>query len=498
MTLPKTIGTLALALICGSATLAAIAFVASRPPSIPEAPPRIKSLEGVTLIEPGLSRRTARTIRFDGGQIDAIEGSTTSIGPFAGTYVLPGLTDMHLHMPMLAMPGDSEYTALLLLSQGVTTARLLGGTSAAETIGLRDRIDRGEIPGPRLFTCGPIIDGPGPVLPSNEVVVDAEQARALVARLAEEGVDCIKVYDKLSLESVTALREAAHAHGLPAVGHTPQDVALEDARLDDVQHLRGAHPPFEDERRVYPEYMRPWLRFDDDRFDHVLSVSRANGMAYTPTLVAIESMLRSRDWQSWQRSPAMRAWPSHLRDAVFSAEVGVNPGRFMSDEQAEMVQTAFDTMRRTVVRLHEAGIPLHTGTDSNVPNVVPGYALQRELVLWVEGGISPTDALAASTLRSPRALGISSGSPLSPGSAADLAIFREDPTQDIAALSTLAAVVRDGRLYTRGDLDDRLARYRAHYESASYRAFIVAPMRLLARVLTSVMPADEGASDLGA
>ena len=463
------------------------AFVAARPPPIEAAPERIASLEGVTLVEPGVARAKHRTLHFEAGTIRAIEPAKEAEGTWAGHFVLPGLTDTHLHMPMLSMPGDAEYTALLLLSHGVTTARLLGGTSAADVAGLNRRIEAGEIPGPRLLTCGPILDGPDPVLPGHEVVLDGDAARETVARLAAEGVDCIKAYDGLSLETVTALREAAHAAGLSVIGHTPQDVRLEDARLDDVQHLRGVHPPFEDEGRGYPDYLRPWLRHDDARLAHVISVSRANAMAYTPTLVAIESMLRARNWSDWRAGPAMQAWPSHLREGLFSAEVGVNPGRFLTDEQATMVGAALEAMARTTLRLHEAGLSLHTGTDSNAPNVVPGFALHRELALWVEAGITPRDALAASTGASARTLGARKGPRLAVGAPADLVIFREDPTQDIRALSTIVAVVRDGRLFSRAELDQRVARYREHYEAGAYRLFVVGPLRLLAGGVTAFL-----------
>ncbi len=470
--------------------LAVCAWWVATPDAIDPAPSRVGELDGVVLVEPGVSRREAQRLVLDGGRVGAVRPARSATSEFSGLFLLPGLADTHLHMPMMfSLPGDQEYTALLLLAHGVTSARLLGGTSAAEVASLRARIDRGEIPGPRISTCGLIIDGQDPVIPGQASVANAQQARELVDRLADEGVDCIKAYDKLSLESVVALREAAHARGLPAVGHTPQDVALEDARLDDTQHLRGVHPPFLDEGRVYPEYLRPWLRMDEARLQHVIEVSREHGMAYTPTLVAVESMPRARDWATWSASATMQAWPSHLREAIFSGEIGLNPGRFMSDEQAEMLRKAFATMQRTTRALHDAGVRLHTGTDANAPNVVPGFSLHRELSLWVDAGIPAEATLAAATLRSPETLGRvdPDRSAFDPGQPADFALFAEDPTRDIAALSSLVAVVADGRLYRRAELDARLARHAAHYESASYRAFVVAPLRLLAGGVTLAM-----------
>ena len=77
----------------------------------------------------------------------------------------------------------------------------------------------------------------------------------------------------------------------------------------------------------------------------------------------------------------MQLWAPHLRDGAWSGEVGFSPARFISDEDVEMVRAATEQMRRTVRRLYEAGVPLHTGTDSNAPNVVPGASLHREIEL---------------------------------------------------------------------------------------------------------------------
>jgi imidazolonepropionase-like amidohydrolase len=144
-------------------------------------------------------------------------------------------------------------------------------------------------------------------------------------------------------------------------------------------------------------------------------------------------------------------------------------------------------MKRTVLRLHDAGIPLHTGTDSNAPNVVPGASLHRELRLWVESGIPAEATLGASSVASPRFLGIEGAGSLAPGAPADLAIFSRDPTLDLEALDTLVAVVRDGRLYTRADLDARFARYRARYDRTAFRILVNAPIRAAMTAVTRLL-----------
>jgi imidazolonepropionase-like amidohydrolase len=471
--------------VVGLSLLALLAWALRAPTPLPS-PGRGLELARVTLVDPGSGRRAPASLHIEGERIASIgPAETDPSDPFRDSFVLPGLTDMHIHLPFTRFPGDAEYTALLLLRHGVTSARVCGGTAPNAMDELRTRIETGEVPGPRFFSCGPIVDGADPVLPDSRSVSDPGEAIALVEELATRGVDCIKAYHRLDSATTVALREAAHAHGLPIIGHTPQNVAFEEARLDDVQHLRGVHPPFDGERLSYPHFLAAWRRMDEDRLAHVIAVSLRYDMAHTPTLAAIEGTLVSRDWESWRRTPAMQMWAPHLRDGLWSGEVGFNPVRFMADRDFETVQLAFEQMQRTVRRLHAAGVRLHTGTDSNAPNLVPGASLHRELELFVEAGLTPEQALELSTGASPAFLGIDAAGELREGAPADLLIFREDPSRDLAALETLEAVVRDGRLYTREDLDARLMRYRAHYDGIAFSRLLMPVLRVGLRLATA-------------
>ncbi len=471
--------------------------LALRVPAPLAAPARGVELARVTLVEPGGARIPGASVRVEGGRIAAIGiAARDASGPYSNSYVLPGLTDTHIHFSPLGLPRDDTYTSLLLLLHGVTTARITGGVDVAQLKELRREISNGAQPGPRYFNCGPIIDGPDPVIPGSASVSMPEEARALVATLAAEGVDCIKAYDRLDRDTVIALREAAHAHGLSIIGHTPQAVSLEDAHLDDVQHLRGAHPPFRDDDPLsYPQFLAVWERLDEAWLQELVDVSRRFDMAHTPTMIAVSGTAFSQDWESWRRTPTMRLWPPHLRDAFWSADVGLNPARFASETDFQTVRLASQSMIRTVRLLHESGVRLHTGTDSNAPNLVPGASLQRELGFFVEAGLTPEQALELSTRDSARFVGVDDAGELRVGAPADLLIFAEDPTRDLKALASLRAVVSDGRLYTREDLEGRLERYRAHYEGAAFSRVLMPSLRLALRGMTAMLRLIAAASD---
>jgi imidazolonepropionase-like amidohydrolase len=161
----------------------------------------------------------------------------------------------------------------------------------------------------------------------------------------------------------------------------------------------------------------------------------------------------------------MRVWlPPWYAEALWSTDGGITPANRMLDADFEKVALANRKMRALIPRLREAGVELRSGTDTFAPLLVPGDSLHEELQLYVLGGLSPEEALEIATRGSAGALGVASLGSLQVGAPADFVVYRDDPTQDLAALDSLLAVVQDGRLYTRETLDAQQARYQRSYE----------------------------------
>lgn len=139
------------------------ALMAYRPPRT-EVPPQGAVLAGVTVVNPGLDRRTDQTLVVSGDRITSITAGPAAPGSseaerYSGGYVLPGLIEMHIHFP----PPQRELAHLLLLAHGVTSAREAGDADGT-TWRARRRVQAGQMPGPRLFVCGPVLDGDPPYL----------------------------------------------------------------------------------------------------------------------------------------------------------------------------------------------------------------------------------------------------------------------------------------------------------------------------------------------
>jgi cytosine/adenosine deaminase-related metal-dependent hydrolase len=203
--------------IAGSLAVFAITvWVVLRPPAPLALPEPGVSLEGVTLVEPGATRRASMRLVVEGSRIARVEPAAAEpAGPFAGMFVLPGLVDMHVHFPPPTLPGQTELFSLLHLAHGVTTVRDAGDTDGRSTEPARRGAAEGRFPGPRVLACGPLVDGDPPMWGNSLVARTPEEGRAAVRRLAEDGFDCVKAYDGLDAPTLDALREEAHARGSP-------------------------------------------------------------------------------------------------------------------------------------------------------------------------------------------------------------------------------------------------------------------------------------------
>lgn len=476
----------ALAVLAAVVAAALLFVVRSLDPPPPLAPPAQGArFSSVTLVEPGVGRRADVFVAVEGGEIAEIApGRADPDDPFAGAFVLPGLNDLHVHFPPPTLPGQTELWSFLFLLHGVTGVRDAGDVNGNATGPAIEGIRDGHFAGPRIRSCGWFVDGPEPMWSHSLVATTPEEGREAVRRIAEEGLDCVKAYNGLTREVLDAVREAAHAEALPVIGHVPQGVPFEEALLDDAQHLIGVRAPRPGER-PFPFNQVHWAEVDDARIDFVIAQSLAHDLAHTPTLVTTDRLAAMRRYEKLLEEPDARLLPRFYRAVVWNPEGGLSPAGKMEAADFDAMDRALEAKLHAVKRMYDAGVELHSGTDSLVAFIVPGAALHRELRLFVRAGLSPEQALAVSTGASADFLEVPGLGSLRPGNPAELAIFREDPTASLDALDTLVGVVRDGRLYTREQLDAQMQRYRKHFDAATYDTLVTPLVR---RALSSTLP----------
>lgn len=452
-----------------AALLALLLPLASGPPSL-GVPPRGVELSGLTLVNPGAPPLPGRTVRVEAGRIVeiSVRPSTSASDAYAGRYALPGLIDLHVHHPPAVAWGERELFALLFLRHGVTSVRDVGSFWGGLD-GHRRRIERGELAGPRLHACGPIVDGEPPGWPGAWIVPDAPAARAAVASLAEQGSECVKIYNSVPLDAFRALREEADRRGLPVVAHKPDDVPLELLRGVELQHLMGLGDGGARERSAYVES------------------SRRSGILHTPTLVAFARGAQLLEPATLRADPVARLLPRYYRELLW--DPAVNPlVEWLEPDGFDVLPARYRRMLEAVAELHAAGVPVLAGTDTMNPFVVPGASLQEELRHLAAAGIPPAEVLRIATSGAGERLGVARLGVLREGAPADFVLFREDPTRALPALATIEAVVADGRLYTREALDEAIRLQLEYFDGPVYSTLY----RGLARLLISAVHAWDG------
>lgn len=434
-----------------SAFLAALAFAAATCfgalACAADEPEQLFAFVDVTVIRVyGAPHVPHQTVLVRGDRIDSIVPTPSARVPTnalvlnrPGQILAPGLADMHVH---IFSPGDG----VLFLANGVTTVRNMNGR--ADTDALAMRIDAGLSPGPRIYSSGPIINGPS--APWGAVAATPGEIRDLIARQARAGVTAAKLYDTLSPDVFLAGVMAARSHGMQVYAHVPLSMNLEQVlalRIDSIEHLFGI------DRALTPAFQSDW---DEERWadaDTALMASLARRIA------------RSRVYND--------ATLVTLRDApcAFANIVAAEAGplyRFATQRQRSLWRNQYEesraerdlqvwcamTNRAHVSRiamlraLRAAHAPLLIGTDAPQPFVYPGFSLLEELELHLDAGFTRAETLriasrdAARFLRQRREFGT-----IAPGARADLLLLDGDPEVDLHALRDRAGVMAAGRWY---------------------------------------------------
>lgn len=405
-------------------------------------------LTNARIVDPATRQITAGALWIEDGRIAGRGETAPADAPgeridLEGRWVIPGLNDLHTHSfgnmaPGGAMDGGgTQQTAERVLRAGVTSFLDLFGMEAY-ILPLRDRQRAGEVGGAAIFASGPCFtatDGHCSEYGIPTRLIDTpEDARREVAGLAPQRPDVVKVvydhydYGPRSMPTVDrptfeALVDAAREHDLPVVVHvgTWEDVRHAVlAGVAAITHVPRGEP-------VPPE---------------LAELIAERGVWHIPTLVV------HTDLSEHFRNPELAEAPLLVELAAESVRGIYREGTDSLPEGARQWierQSTFKTdIMESIRRLHAAGVRFLTGTDAGNWGVFQGYSVHREMIRLVEAGLSPWDALAASTTEAGAFLGRDFG--IAPGDVASLVVLDASPIEDIHNTQRIRMVVHRGEV----------------------------------------------------
>lgn len=372
-----------------------------------------------------------------------------------GMDVLPGLFEMHAHL-MLTGHADYPYwqgkyadrfaseimpaSAVQLLLAGITSARDLGAPLEA-SISVKQRIESGAISGPRLQVSGPFLQADVDDWQTHYrwTVTSVAEARSKVDRLADAGMDVVKLIDqdKMPLAVAQAIVDRAHARGMKVVGHShrPNEIRRGLAiGVDNFEHTGLTTAP------GYPDDIMDMLR------ERTATGRIAGGpLFWTPTVEGLWNFDQlvdnpeRLDNDCWHRG----LQPDTIADIKASI---ADPGKL---DYTQLTPLRKPTLKRKFAQLREAGVVMLVGTDSGIPTKFHCQSTWNEMDVWVNVmGVDPMDTIRAATYWPAVMAGKQErlGS-IKAGKLADIIAVRGDVLHTIALLQRVDFVMKDGVVY---------------------------------------------------
>ncbi|HEX6733084.1 MAG TPA: amidohydrolase family protein [Pyrinomonadaceae bacterium] len=388
------------------------------------------------------------TVLLEGNRIKAIgQGNSvnvpknTEIIDARGRTLLPGLWDMHVHI------GSND--GLLHLAAGVTSVRdLANDIDTLQT--LKRKIEANEELGPRILMSG-FMDGRGPYAGPTKVFVDTEEeARTAIDNYARLGYSGIKIYSSIKTELVPKIIELAHAKGLRVSGHVPAFMTAEQfiqAGADELQHVNFVFLNFlfEDvkDTRTPARFTSvadraATIDLKSERVTSFVKLLKEKKTVVDPTVGVFEGMFVDRPGKmSVSFAKIGDRLPPQVRRSLFAGGLPVPEGK------DERYRESAKALLRMIKLLYDAGVPIVAGTDS-----LAGFALHRELELYVEAGIPPAEVLKIATIGAARVMKRDAdlGS-IAPGKLADVILVDGNPAEQISDIRRVALVIKDGLVY---------------------------------------------------
>lgn len=390
------------------------------------------------------------------GDVRVGQGATIIEG--AGRYLMPGLAEMHAHVPPGANPPREAVEDILFLyvANGITTIRGMLGSDYQ--IPLAAELRAGSVLGPHFYVGAPSINGSSAPTPD-----DAER---LIRQHAEAGYDLQKIHPGVSLETWDHMVAVADEVGLTFGGHVPAAVGLVHALetgMSTIDHLDGYVQAVASDDVVSQVNTGQAISLeglvngvDEVKIGEIVQLTIEHDAYVVPTMYLWENLYGTEDAEVFLSLPEMRYVSEGQKNSWRQQASGGPQGT------PEVVRAFLDVRNRILKDLADAGAHVMMGTDSPQLFNVPGFALHREIAVMSEAGMTNQQILESGTVvvgryvREHLGLDHAFGT-VAVGQRADLVLLDSNPLDDLGNLTDRVGVMVEGRWVSRAEIDAGLA-----------------------------------------
>jgi imidazolonepropionase-like amidohydrolase len=399
-----------------------------------------------------------QVVKIKDGKINAIDkelkySKDAFVIDGTGRYLIPGLAEMHAHVPPNDNIESHKEVLFLFAANGVTTIR--GMLGHAKHLELREMINKGEIFGPRFYTTGPSFNGTS--------VKTAEQGAQMVKDEKAAGYDYLKLHPGLTKETFAAISSTAKQVDIPYVGHVSFDVGIWraiEAGYSSIDHMdgfiEGMVPGIEN---ITEQQTGLFGMFIADKVDETQIPKLMKGLREKNIWVVPTQSLADRWFNPSFTGDDFLKDPDHKYiDKKVVNQWSESKRNLMANEQydPEKIKRFIQLRRKLIFECQKNGVGLLLGSDAPQVFNVPGYSLHNELKFLVDAGLTPFQALQTGTVNVANYLNMTNAGTIKAGAIADLVLIDGNPLKDIANTRKVEGVMVRGKWLSKNEIENGL------------------------------------------
>lgn len=403
-----------------------------------------------------------RNIVIDSGKIKSILESNGNLKGYNkiidgnGKFLIPGLAEMHAHIPTPSTHSERiEEILFLYVSNGITTIRGMLGHPAH--LSLRNTAKEGKIISPRIFTSSPSLNG--------NSIKTKEDAIEKVTAYKKAGYDFLKIHPGIQREVFDQVVETANEVGIRFAGHVPVDVGIRHAlesKYASIDHVDGFLEGLVPESEKVDPTKNGFFGFaftplaDTSKIDELVALAKKNEVWIVSTQslferwfapVSADELLQQAEMK-YMPATTLQNWKERKEQST-ATETGFNQTQWQR----------FDSIRKQLINaLSKNGHGMLLGSDAPQLFNVPGFSIHHEISGMSDAGMTPLEIIQSGTMNPATFFGMSDTfGEIKVGLDADLVLLDSNPLTNIAALKQLSGVILQGRWLPKEEIDEKLA-----------------------------------------